>query len=130
LGGLRVVLLAKGEDVVIEELDKPFESDELDNSVWDLTRPERDETLVEAWCSFFSFKFSVGTSQRVRVFESRSWKLNFKLQGFPWAKKSISDDFSRSWCNRPADFFIFVSIFLANDSLVDILEDLIESELS
>lgn len=48
LGGLRVVLLAKGEDVVIEELDKPFESDELDNSVWDLTRPERDETLVEA----------------------------------------------------------------------------------
>ena len=47
LGGLRVVLLAEGEDVVIEELDEPFESDELDNSVWHLTRPEWDETLIE-----------------------------------------------------------------------------------
>lgn len=39
LSGLAVVLLALGEDVIIEISDEPFEGDELHNCVGDLSAP-------------------------------------------------------------------------------------------
>ena len=39
LGGFAVVFFSFSEDVVIEELDEPFESNELDNGVRDLSSP-------------------------------------------------------------------------------------------
>lgn len=44
---LVVVFLALGENVVIEELYKPFESNELDNGVRDLSSPQRTDSLVK-----------------------------------------------------------------------------------
>ncbi len=43
-----VVFLALREDVVIEELHEPFESNELDDRVGHLSTPQRTDTLVKA----------------------------------------------------------------------------------
>lgn len=42
-----VVFLALGEDIVIEELHEPFEGNELDNGVRNLSAPQRTDSLVK-----------------------------------------------------------------------------------
>ena len=80
--------------------------------------------------TLFCFGFVKGCCQRVRILESRSWELDFKFDGFPWAKETVSDDLSWSWGNWPSDFFIFVCVFCSNNVLIDILEDFIEAEFT
>lgn len=91
---LGVVFLAQSEDVVIEELDEPLESDELDDSIGHLTRPEWDNTLVETGIAFFSLELGEGCGQGVGIFESWSRKLDLELEGFPRAQEDVSDNFS------------------------------------
>ena len=48
LGGFVVIFFSFSEDVIVEELDEPFESDELDYRVRNLTSPERANTFVQS----------------------------------------------------------------------------------
>jgi len=49
LGGLAVVLLSLGEDVVVEELHEPLESHKLDDGVGHLSSPKRTNAGVESF---------------------------------------------------------------------------------
>lgn len=70
MGGLSVVLLSLGEDVVIEELDEPFEGDELDNGVGNLTTPQRTNTLVESTGAFGLGQMAEGSPELSWIFSS------------------------------------------------------------
>lgn len=48
LSALVVVLLAFGEDVIVEELYEPFKSHELHDSVRHLSAPKRSESFVQS----------------------------------------------------------------------------------
>lgn len=90
---LAVLVFWFSEDISVESFDGSFESDELHDSVWDLSSPEWSKTLVQ----------SAGTFSRVDGVECLSefsWEsanlggLHSDLDGFEWAKQDISDDFS------------------------------------
>ena len=130
LSWLVVVFFSLGEDVVVEELDEPFESDELDDGVWNLSWPEWNNTFVHSWDSFLSSDFSQSSAQLSWVFLALSGELHFQFDGFPWAEQNISDDFSRTWGDWPSDFFVLLSVLLSDNVLVNILEDFVESELT
>jgi len=130
LGWLVVVFLSLGEDVVVEELDEPFESDELDNGVRNLSWPEWDDTLVHSWDSFFGSNFSQSGGQLSWVFVTGSWELHFKLDGFPWAEQNVSDNFGWTWSDWPSDLFVLFSVLLSDNVFIDILEDFVESEFT
>lgn len=91
---LGVVFFTQSEDVVIEELDEPFKSDELNDGIGHLSRPKWHDTLVETCVAFLSLEFGKGCGQGVGIFESRSRKLDLELEGFPRAQENVSDDFS------------------------------------
>ena len=48
LSCLVIVFFAFSEDIVIEHLDEPLESHELDNGVWHLPAPKRTNTLIQS----------------------------------------------------------------------------------
>ena len=48
LGSFVVVFFSFGEDVVIEELNEPLESNEFDDGVRNLSSPKRSESLIES----------------------------------------------------------------------------------
>ena len=130
LGWLVVVFFSLSEDVIVEESDEPFESDELDDGVWNLSWPEWDDTLVHSCGSFFGFNFGPSSAKLSWVFVASSWELHFQFDSFPWAEQGIGDDFSRAWGDGPSDFFILFSVLLSDNVFVDILEDFVETELS
>ena len=49
--------------------------------------------------------------------------------GFPWAEENISDDLSASGGDEETDSLVLCSL-LSKNTLVDILEHFVESELS
>lgn len=55
LGGFAIVLFSLGEDVVIEELDEPFEGDELHNCVGNLSTPQRTDSGVESFVTYIIY---------------------------------------------------------------------------
>lgn len=57
-------------------------------------------------------------------------ELDLELGGFPRTEQKISDDLGRAGGHGPADLFVLVSVLLSNNFLVDILEDLVETELA
>jgi len=79
LGWFGIIFFSKSEDIVIEELDKSFESNKLDDGVRDLSRPKWDNTFVKSLISFFSFKLCKSCSEGSRILSSRSWKLYFEF---------------------------------------------------
>lgn len=129
LHSLRVFVLWLSEDLGVEELDDLFESDELDDGVWNLSSPEWSESLEESRRTSLSANFAVGSSE----FEGESSSLgglDLELDGLKWAEESISDNLSTSGGNRPTDSSVLDGVLISNDLLVDILEDFVESEFS
>lgn len=58
LGVLRVGVLGGGEDVLVESLDGVFESGELNHGVWNLSHPQRCDTLIETIDTFVGLDLS------------------------------------------------------------------------
>jgi hypothetical protein len=49
---------------------------------------------------------------------------------FPWAQKGVGDNLSGGGGNSEADGLVLLGLLLSNDAFEDILEDLVETELS
>lgn len=58
LGILGVGVLGSGEDILVEGLDSVFEGGELNHGVWDLSHPQRSDTLVETIDTFVGLDLS------------------------------------------------------------------------
>merc|ERR1719195_1037327 len=128
LSALAVGLLWSSEDVFVHGLDSVLEGSELDHGVWYLTEPKWSKSLVESTPAFSSHHFA--PSSTGSGWES-AWLggLHTDLQGFHWAKHNISDDFGTSRGDKETNSLALSSLFTKSTS-IDILEHLIESELS
>ena len=76
LGGFVVVLFSLCEDVVIKELDKPFESYKFDDGVRHLSCPKRSQSLIESTDAYI-------------VYQVPSWALAWlraatRVVGYSW----------------------------------------------
>jgi len=129
LSGLGVFILGSGEDSCVEHLYSLFESDELHDSVGDLSGPEGSETLVETVDTFISSDLSKTFSEGDGE-SSNLGSLDSDLNGFPRAQEDVSNDFSRSGRKSPTDTLVFNGVFGTNDAGEDILEEFVETELS
>mmetsp|Transcript_13057 Transcript_13057/g.22034 ORF Transcript_13057/g.22034 Transcript_13057/m.22034 type:complete len:302 (+) Transcript_13057:28-933(+) len=129
LGGLSVLVLGLGEDVGVEVLHDLLEGHELHDGVGHLSGPEGLQTLVE----------SVGSLGRVHELVSLGGLggegslvggLHPDLEGLEGAEEAVSNDFGAGGGEGESDSLVLLGVLLAGDASVDILEDLVESELS
>jgi len=130
LGALGVRALLLGEDVGVESLDDSFESDELNDGVWDLSSPEWLKTLVE---SVDTLSLVDGVQTLDGAGSESTWLsgLHFNFKCFPWAEETIGDDLSAGRGDSETDSLIFLDfLFRAHSTSIDILEHLIESEFT
>jgi hypothetical protein len=106
-----------------------FESNKLHYSVRHLSAPERGKTFIQTIGSFI-LQDLIETSYEVGGELSFLRCLDSDLASFKGAQGTISNDFSTGTRNSPSDPLILDSVVISNDSLEDVLEHFIESELS
>lgn len=114
-------------NVLVESLDGLLEAGELHHGVRDLSHPEWWESLVES-------SKSLGLVDEWSA-SAKSWwgswsGLDTDLGGLHWGKKDIGEELGRSGGSQVQRGSVEVGIFLSKHIGVDVLEDLVESELS
>ncbi len=127
LSGLGVLAFRLGPDFLVAEGDSVLESSELDHSVRDLSGHQGHETLVEASSSFLGEFLVSGTELGGEG--SGLGSLHSDLKGLHGAEEAISDDLSAGRGKEETDCLVLLGLG-AEDVFVDILEDLVEAELS
>jgi hypothetical protein len=129
LSSLSVGVLWLGEDVLVEELDSLLEEVELGHGVWDLARPQWDDR--SEWESGLSaVGVHLGESLSEVGWERSSLRsLDLDLNHLHGAEGDISDGLSRSRGGEIDDVTVSIVVLLSGDVGVEILEDLVESEL-
>jgi hypothetical protein len=129
LSSLSVGVLWLGEDVLVEELDGLLEEVELGHGVWDLTRPQWDDRSEwESGVNAVGVHLGEGLSE-VGWEGSSLGSLDLDLNHLHWAEGDIGDGLSGGRCGEVDDVTVSVVVVLSGDVGVEILEDLVESEL-
>jgi hypothetical protein len=129
LSGLAVGFFRGGEDVSVEELDDLLEEVELGHSVWDLSRPERDEG-TEGEPGFNGGSPHLGKSGAHGDREGTSGAgLDLDLGHLPRAKGNIGEDLSRGGTSQPDGTLVVVAGLLTCEVHVGVFEELVETIL-
>jgi len=117
------------ENVRVEESYGSFESDELHNSVGDLSAPERNDTLVEEGPATLSHHLGPAFSESLGEGALIS-SLDSNFDSFEGAKRDISDEFGAGGGDSETNGLVLGSVFGTDDTLVNILENFVETELA
>lgn len=129
MGSLAIGVLWLGEHVIVEECDGLLEENELDDSVGDLSGPQRVDSVVESGISTGGTDLVHGGSEGSGE-GSGLGSLHLDLAGLEGAQEHISKELSTGRGGSPGQSLVSVVRFLSLGLAVDGLENLIESELS
>jgi len=126
---LGVALTGGSENVGVEVSHSLFESNELHDGVRDLSAPEGSDTLVETAPALSLHDLgpclTEGSGESTLV---RSLHSNFS--SFEGAESDIGDELSAGGGDSETDSLVLGGVLLADSELVDIFEDLVETELA
>lgn len=106
-----------------------LKGDKLNYCIWNLSTPQRNKSSIHAIPSLILHDL-------LPCCPELSWELaglislHSDLYSFEGTEKSICNDLSTGWRDWPSNCFVFVCILLANNSLVHVFEDFIETEFS
>jgi hypothetical protein len=111
--------------VSVDGKDSVFERGELNHGVWDLSEPQRSDTLVQTTETFSSNQFL----ETVHKARSVWWDggLGLDLDGLPWTEKNISNELSRSRSNQEKTSLVLDSVLLTSPVGILLLEQLVET---
>lgn len=130
LGGLAVGFLGGGEDVIIEHFHGLLEEVELSHGVRNLSAPQRHDTSEgEPSLSSPGLHGSNSGAQLKRESTSRG-SLNLDLYHLHGAKGNIGEELGGGRTGEVDKTSVFLSVLLASQVLVEILEDFIKTKLA
>jgi len=125
LSSLRVGLLGGSEDVSVEGSHDVLEGAKLDHGVGNLSHPQRAETLVETVPALVG----LDGVETLKEAGGEVGGLHSDLDGFKGSEEGVSDDLSAGGGSKETKGLVLSSLG-SESPLVDVLEHLVETELS